>query len=82
MDKLYEDIFVRRFLIGGVFRLFQQVDTSVIDGAVNGAANTAVGTGKAVRRVQTGAVPALCGGHRDRSGGYPAGDLPGGLMET
>ena len=54
MDHLYEDIIVKRFLLGGVFKVFQQVDTTAVDGAVNGAADAAVGTGKAVRRVQTG----------------------------
>ncbi len=54
MDKLYEDLFVKRFLIGGLFRVFQGVDTNAVDATVNGAAGAAVGTGKAVRRIQSG----------------------------
>jgi NADH-quinone oxidoreductase subunit L len=54
MDKLYEDIIVRKVLLGGIFALFQEVDTRGVDGAVNSAADTAVRTGKAVRRMQVG----------------------------
>jgi NADH-quinone oxidoreductase subunit L len=54
MDELYENIIVRKVLIGGLFAGLQQVDTYGVDGAVNGVANGAVATGRAVRRVQTG----------------------------
>jgi NADH-quinone oxidoreductase subunit L len=41
-------------LIGGLFAGLQQVDTYGVDGAVNGVANGAVATGRAVRKAQTG----------------------------
>lgn len=53
-DYLYEDLFVKKFLMGKVFAGLQKVDTYVVDGAVNGLATITVGTGKAVRRWQTG----------------------------
>jgi NADH-quinone oxidoreductase subunit L len=53
-DYLYEDLFVRKFLLGWLFNLFQKFDTNVIDGSVNGIANLTAGTGKVVRRWQTG----------------------------
>jgi NADH-quinone oxidoreductase subunit L len=53
-DYLYEDLFVRKFLMGWLFKLFQKFDTNVIDGAVNGVANLTAGTGNVVRRWQTG----------------------------
>jgi NADH-quinone oxidoreductase subunit L len=53
-DELYENIIVRKVLIGGLFAGLQQVDTYGVDGTVNGIANGAVATGRAVRRVQTG----------------------------
>ena len=53
-DYLYEDLFVRKFLIGWLFNLFQKFDTNVIDGAVNGVANLTAGTGNVIRRWQTG----------------------------
>ena len=54
MDELYEDIIVRKVLIGGLFAGFQLIDTNVIDGVVNGVANTAMASGKAIRRAYTG----------------------------
>ncbi len=54
MDELYEDIIVRKDLIGGLFAGFQLIDTNVIDGVVNGVANTAMASGKAIRRAYTG----------------------------
>ncbi len=54
MDELYEDIIVRKALIGGLFAGFQLIDTNVIDGVVNGVANTAMASGKAIRRAYTG----------------------------
>ena len=53
-DELYENIIVRKVLIGGLFAGLQQVDTYGVDGAVNGVANGAMAGGKAVRRMQTG----------------------------
>jgi NADH-quinone oxidoreductase subunit L len=54
MDELYENIIVRRVLIGGLFAGLQQVDTYGVDGTVNGVANGAIATGRAVREAQTG----------------------------
>ncbi|MFH1382438.1 MAG: NADH-quinone oxidoreductase subunit L [Chloroflexota bacterium] len=53
-DELYENIFVRKALLGGFFRGLQQFDTHGIDGIVNGVANGTAGTGRAIRRAQTG----------------------------
>ncbi|MBI4284572.1 MAG: NADH-quinone oxidoreductase subunit L [Chloroflexi bacterium] len=53
-DELYENLFVRRSLVNGLFAGFQKFDTNVVDGAVNGLANVTVATGKGVRRWQTG----------------------------
>jgi NADH-quinone oxidoreductase subunit L len=54
MDKLYEDIIVRKALIGGLFAGFQKVDSGVVDGAVNGAANGTRDTGNTMRKWQVG----------------------------
>ncbi len=53
-DELYEDIIVRLVLIKGLFAGFQLFDSNAVDGTVNGVANTAIATGRAIRRVQTG----------------------------
>ncbi len=54
LDELYEDVIVRKLLLGGLFRGLEKVETGVIDAAVNGAADLAVAGGKAARQVQTG----------------------------
>jgi NADH-quinone oxidoreductase subunit L len=54
LDELYEDIIVHKVLLNGLFASFQIFDNKVIDGTVNGIANSAVATGKAVRQAQTG----------------------------
>jgi NADH-quinone oxidoreductase subunit L len=54
MDELYEGIFVKRALVGGVFTGLEQIDTYGIDGAVNGVATGVITGGRAIRRVQTG----------------------------
>jgi len=53
-DELYEDIIVRKVLLNGLFAGFQSFDNKIIDGAVNGVANSTIATGKAVRQAQTG----------------------------
>jgi len=53
-DELYEDIIVRLVLVKGLFAGFQLFDSSAVDGAVNGVANTAITTGRAIRHAQTG----------------------------
>ena len=54
MDELYEGIFVKKALLGGVFSGLEQIDTYGIDGAVNGVATGVITGGRAIRRVQTG----------------------------
>ena len=54
MDELYEDVIVRKALIGGLFGGLQKVDTNAIDGTVNGIARGALNGGKAIRKLQTG----------------------------
>ncbi len=54
LDELYENIIVKKVLIGGLFAGLQQVDTYGVDGIVNGVANGAAAGGRALRRVQTG----------------------------
>jgi NADH-quinone oxidoreductase subunit L len=54
LDELYEDIIVRKVLLNGLFASLQLFDSKVVDGAVNGVANSAIATGKAVRQAQTG----------------------------
>ncbi len=53
-DELYENVIVRIGLLKGLFAGFQLFDSYGVDGAVNGIANTAVATGRAIRRAQTG----------------------------
>ena len=53
-DELYEGLVVRNALVNGLFAGFQFFDSRGVDGAVNGVANGAIATGRAVRRTQTG----------------------------
>ena len=53
-DELYENIIVRLALLKGLFAGFQAIDTYGVDGAVNGIANGAMATGKAIRKAHTG----------------------------
>ena len=53
-DELYENIFVKKALIGGFFAGLQQIDTYGVDGAVNGVASGTMAGGRAIRRAQTG----------------------------
>jgi len=53
-DELYEDIFVRKSLVGGFFAGLERFDSRGVDGAVNGVAEATIATGRAVRRMQTG----------------------------
>jgi len=41
-------------LIGGIFAGLQKVDTSAVDGAVNGIASGTIAGGRAIRKLQTG----------------------------
>ncbi|MDH5696337.1 MAG: NADH-quinone oxidoreductase subunit L, partial [Dehalococcoidia bacterium] len=53
-DELYEGLVVRNALVNGLFAGFQFFDNRGVDGAVNGVADGAIATGRAVRRAQTG----------------------------
>jgi NADH-quinone oxidoreductase subunit L len=53
-DTLYEKLIVGVALLGGLFTGFQKFDSGVVDGAVNGAGEVTVESGKAVRRTETG----------------------------
>lgn len=53
-DELYENIFVRKSLVNGLFVGLQKFDSNGVDGAVNGIAETTVAGGRAIRRLQTG----------------------------
>jgi len=53
-DEVYENIIVGRVLNGGLFAGLQLFDSRGVDGAVNGVADGAVATGRAIRRAQTG----------------------------
>jgi NADH-quinone oxidoreductase subunit L len=54
LDELYENIIVRKALLGNLFASFQIIDTKGIDGVVNGAASGVFGSGNIIRRLQTG----------------------------
>ncbi len=58
MDELYQDIIVKKVLLGGIFAALQKVDSYVVDGVVNGVAKGTAATGRAVRQTQTGQVQA------------------------
>ncbi|MFC1902120.1 proton-conducting transporter membrane subunit [Chloroflexota bacterium] len=53
-DELYENIIVKLILLKGLFTGFTLFDTKGVDGAVNGAADVIIGSGKAIRHAQTG----------------------------
>jgi len=53
-DELYENIIVRNTLLKGLFASFEQFDNRVVDGAVNGVADGAIASSRAIRQAQTG----------------------------
>lgn len=53
-DEFYENIFVGKALVNGLFVGLQQFDAHGVDGAVNGVANATLAGGRAIRRAQTG----------------------------
>ncbi len=53
-DELYENIIVKNALLKGLFASFEQFDNRVVDGAVNGVADGAIASGRAIRYAQTG----------------------------
>ncbi|HEY95670.1 MAG TPA: NADH-quinone oxidoreductase subunit L [Dehalococcoidia bacterium] len=54
MDELYQDLIVKKALLGGLFAGMQKIDTYVIDGTVNGIAEGAQTEGQALGKAQTG----------------------------
>jgi NADH-quinone oxidoreductase subunit L len=54
MDKLYEYVIVKLALLGGLFNFSQWFDRNVVDGAANGISTVTIGSGKAIRRAETG----------------------------
>jgi NADH-quinone oxidoreductase subunit L len=53
-DELYENVIVKLALIKGLFAGFQGIDTYGVDGAVNGIADGAMATGRAIRKAHSG----------------------------
>jgi len=54
MDELYENIIVKIVTLKVLFGGMEKIDTYAVDGTVNGIANGAIASGKALRRAQTG----------------------------
>ncbi len=54
LDELYENIIVRLALLKGLFAGFQAIDVYGVDGAVNGLADGAMATGRAIRKAHSG----------------------------
>jgi len=54
LDELYENIIVKKLLLGGFFSGLQKIDTNVIDGTVNGVAGGISSAGNTIRKAQTG----------------------------
>ena len=53
-DELYEDLLIRKGLVAGLFKVFSLFDRKGVDGVVNEAGAFVAGSGKAVRKSQTG----------------------------
>ncbi len=56
LDALYEDVIVKRGILGGIAFLLSLWDRYVIDGAVNGVGRLTVWTSEQVRQAQAGQV--------------------------
>jgi NADH-quinone oxidoreductase subunit L len=54
MDELYQDIIVKKVLLGGLFAGMQKIDTGIIDGAVNSIGEGAYTEGRVIGRAQSG----------------------------
>jgi NADH-quinone oxidoreductase subunit L len=53
-DELYENVIVKTILYNGIFKWMAMFDASVVDGAVNGAAQGTAAAGGALRKLETG----------------------------
>jgi NADH-quinone oxidoreductase subunit L len=56
VDEVYDATIVQPIRIASEEGLWKVVDVRVIDGAVNGVADTVGGSGELIRRIQTGSV--------------------------
>ena len=54
LDELYENVIVKKVLLGGLFAGFQEMDANGVDSVVNSAASGVFGSGNIIRRLQTG----------------------------
>ncbi|MFC1971986.1 NADH-quinone oxidoreductase subunit L [Chloroflexota bacterium] len=54
LDELYENIIVKIVTLKVLFGGLEKIDTYAVDGTVNGVANGAIASGKALRHAQTG----------------------------
>ena len=54
VDELYQDIILKKVLLGGLFKVFQLVDTVIIEGVVNGLPRLIYASGGALRRLTNG----------------------------
>ena len=53
-DELYEKVIVGNVLYKGLFKLFANFDSNVVDGSVNGLANGTMAAGRSLRKIQNG----------------------------
>ena len=58
IDELYQNVLVKRVLLGGLFAALQKVDANGVDGIVNSIAKSTAATGRVVRQTQTGQLQA------------------------
>ena len=58
-DELYENIIVKKVILGGIFWFIQIFDTYVIDGIANTLGWIVKGSGSALRRWQTGQIAVI-----------------------
>ena len=54
LDELYENIIVKIVTLKVLFGGLEKIDTYAVDGTVNGIANGAIASGRAIRHAQTG----------------------------
>jgi len=53
-DELYENLIVKKALIGGLFTGLEKIDSYGVDGIVNSVAEGAYTEGTVIRKTQTG----------------------------
>ena len=57
LDELYQDIIVKKILLGGIFAGLQKVDSYGVDGAVNGVAKATAASGRAATARRSTTIP-------------------------